>query len=367
MAAFAGDATATRALLESGANASIRTPSGTALEQARRGQEPSHREVVRLLEEHLKQYPNGMRPELNPPEQKNPPLLANFNRTTPLLTNEKFETYYERRYSGRPITEVMADLDRILDIKNFFDKDHEHLVCFAISKTHINLLTYLLDRCGSNLIIHSSLKYTPLTYCAKYGNAECFDIIFARKDINLLAKDHSGWNTLHHLVNRNKIRQAKMLMERLTPSDLLLRTGKGILSGLETVLHLAAMGGYGPLAINLCEKAGNSLLTIVDQKGQIPIHEAIKKHDLNMVKILLIMGTDPDFKLNGKTCYQFAQEKFIAIKEDASEADKKLNARAVLTELHAFRDSPVEYRRQPFPFGGDYSEHTVLTAKCSLM
>ncbi|HXH55247.1 MAG TPA: ankyrin repeat domain-containing protein [Gammaproteobacteria bacterium] len=69
-AASEGHAVAIKALLESGANANVKKKKSgllswgttTALEQAKKGKEPGHIEVVRLLEAHLKQYPNGIKP-----------------------------------------------------------------------------------------------------------------------------------------------------------------------------------------------------------------------------------------------------------------------------------------------------------------
>jgi len=62
IAAEMGHAAAITALLEAGADASIKTKWGTPLEQAKQGKEPAHAEVVKLLEAHLKQYPNGIKP-----------------------------------------------------------------------------------------------------------------------------------------------------------------------------------------------------------------------------------------------------------------------------------------------------------------
>ena len=81
-----GHTLAITALLEAGANASIKTKWGTALSFARQGKDPEHREAVKILEAHFKQYPNGIKPVrvMNPVvsfsakpssvlEQKDPP------------------------------------------------------------------------------------------------------------------------------------------------------------------------------------------------------------------------------------------------------------------------------------------------------
>ena len=88
-----GKAGAMIALLEAGADARIKTKLGTALEYARRGREPGHPEVVRVLEAHFKRYSNGIKPVRNMKkeislsakpsslsEQKNPPMLTKFNQ-----------------------------------------------------------------------------------------------------------------------------------------------------------------------------------------------------------------------------------------------------------------------------------------------
>jgi hypothetical protein len=89
IAAETGDVAVIAALLEASADASIKTPQGTPLELAKRGKEPGCPEVVRLLEAHLKQYPNGTKlvrairkDVILPPkpfssvEKKNPPILT---------------------------------------------------------------------------------------------------------------------------------------------------------------------------------------------------------------------------------------------------------------------------------------------------
>jgi ankyrin repeat protein/serine/threonine protein kinase len=60
-AARNGYALAVSALLEAGADCSLKTKWGTALEQAKRGKEAGYREVVKVLEEHLQRYPNGIK------------------------------------------------------------------------------------------------------------------------------------------------------------------------------------------------------------------------------------------------------------------------------------------------------------------
>jgi hypothetical protein len=49
------------ALLEAGANVNIKTPHGTPLELAKQGATQRDQDIVRLLEAHLQQYPNGIK------------------------------------------------------------------------------------------------------------------------------------------------------------------------------------------------------------------------------------------------------------------------------------------------------------------
>lgn len=58
IAAENGHPKSVAALLEVGADASVKTPWGTALERAR---QQKHGDVVRILEAHFKQYPNGIK------------------------------------------------------------------------------------------------------------------------------------------------------------------------------------------------------------------------------------------------------------------------------------------------------------------
>lgn len=93
IAAQNGHAAAMAALLEAGADISGKTPWGTALECAKQGKEPEHKEVVRLLEVHFKKYLNEIKPAIimhqavsfSPQstsflEQKNSGILTQFNQ-----------------------------------------------------------------------------------------------------------------------------------------------------------------------------------------------------------------------------------------------------------------------------------------------
>ena len=79
------------ALLEAGANAAVKINSGsrgTALEVAKM---QGHSEVVRILKEHLKQYPNGVK-STGTIEEKNPSMLTQYQdgvqRTTEAGANQ---------------------------------------------------------------------------------------------------------------------------------------------------------------------------------------------------------------------------------------------------------------------------------------
>ena len=56
-----GDLTVINALLEAGANANTRTPQGTPLELAKQNTTQKGQYIVRMLETHLQQYPNGIK------------------------------------------------------------------------------------------------------------------------------------------------------------------------------------------------------------------------------------------------------------------------------------------------------------------
>ena len=98
IAAENGQLEAITALLDAGANASLTSRHGTALEAARRGSSRSSREIgiVRLLETHLQQYPDGVKPvriekeavslhaNFSRPEHKSPSTLTQFQQSTAL-------------------------------------------------------------------------------------------------------------------------------------------------------------------------------------------------------------------------------------------------------------------------------------------
>lgn len=57
-----GHVAAVTALLEVGADASVKTPWGTALERAKRGEKSQHLKIVKILEAHFRKYPKGLKP-----------------------------------------------------------------------------------------------------------------------------------------------------------------------------------------------------------------------------------------------------------------------------------------------------------------
>ncbi len=93
-AACDGQAAVMTALLDAGADANIKTTSGTALDCAKQGKELGHLKVVKLLEAHFQQFPNGVRPVqitgesvqntdrmYRPMEQKSPSMLTQFHQS----------------------------------------------------------------------------------------------------------------------------------------------------------------------------------------------------------------------------------------------------------------------------------------------
>jgi ankyrin repeat protein len=137
MAAQIGDATTMTALLEAGANASLKTPQGTPLEQAKKGTEPGCPEVVRLLEAHLQQYPNGIKTarrtnkevgflaKSSPQtEQKNPPA------TTQSYQNNLASSLSDLNPQANPVSSVALSTNAVVKRResntiNLADKKEE--------------------------------------------------------------------------------------------------------------------------------------------------------------------------------------------------------------------------------------------------
>jgi hypothetical protein len=95
-----GDVTVINALLEAGANANTRTPQGIPLELAKRDTTQKGQDIVRLLETHLQQYPNGIKT-----------LVVN-SEATPLNQESHPENFVKEgsRY-GNPTVEAEAGRD----------------------------------------------------------------------------------------------------------------------------------------------------------------------------------------------------------------------------------------------------------------
>ncbi len=275
-------------------------------------------------------------------------------------------TFYEL-FRARTPEDIRAYVGAIPDIRDYIDIHGDHIFVFAILKKDIILLQYLLAHCDPNLEINS-LKETPLICAIKqHGAMEMFEIIVRDPRVELLKVDYSGWNALHHAINRNKIKQASILITKLSAADICRQTGSGFVAGLETPLHIAAMGGHCHLAIELLHKAP-ALLEMCDQNEQTPIHEVIKNGKIGMLKLLLIKGADPTKRSHGKDCYMIAREAIVQFETRNRNYALLSGAKAILAELELYRINPDAYRQQDL---SDIREphYAVSTAKvtCCLM
>jgi len=204
IAAERGHAAAITVLLEAGADASVETPFGTALERAKKGKEPGHAEVVKLLEAHLKQYPNGIKPvkaitkkdfptkSFSSPEQKNSSESTLQSKATDLKTTVSLiEAITENNEE-----EVFRLLNLKVDPsgKKIIDEVDETCRGSALHWATVDGYFHFIDplvKAGINVNKQDKDGRTPVYYAAVDGCVEAIRILkTAGANVNTPENEH---------------------------------------------------------------------------------------------------------------------------------------------------------------------------------
>lgn len=190
---------------------------------------------------------------------------------------------YACRNGNVPMAEALVDKGAYVDVS----EDFEVPLLFAIEKTDLKMLNYLVKVCKANTNIRNLKKKTPLMFAAESNNADVMKLILSSDfgDVNSL--DDCGRNALHYAVE----------CTNTAVFDVLVR--KGI-----DVYHCDDEG-YSPFMRAAIEQNTNMVtyfLTRVpsfdvnrkDDKGFPPLLLCIKNRvSITLIKRILEYGNEP--------------------------------------------------------------------------
>ena len=134
--------------------------------------------------------------------------------------------------------------------------------------------------------------HKPLTLAAKSGCLAMVELII-QEDCDINARDGSGWNALHFASYHGHYQVVEPLLTHgVSP--------KAITSCKETPLLLAVKRIQFPVAERLLRSDNNSnLVGVEDERGQQPVHHAVRAGSLEIFSLLMSNGG----KINGENAF----------------------------------------------------------------
>jgi len=294
IAAKNGHTTAIVALLEAGANASIKTKRGTALDQARKGKEPGHPDVVRLLEAHFKQYPNGIKPV----KVINKLVLNKFLKLLKKGELDKAESMLAFMDDDKGESEAISILRAAGKNIMVPDKNGRTLVYIAAENGHVPVIT-ALKAAGTNVNTPDNDGRTPVYIAAAMGHAVAVTALKAAgANVNTAKSDGT---TPVYKAAENGYAEA---IAALKSAGANVNSPKP--DGL-TPVYAAAENGYAE-AITALKAAGANVNTSGND-GFTPVYIAARKGHAEAITALKAAGANMDTPVDGFTPVYVAAEK----------------------------------------------------------
>ena len=235
--------------------------------------------------------------------------------------NKLFE--YIRNHDWKNFKDILSSDDAI-DV-NVRDIHSNHLLAYAVRFNRLDIVTILLDRgahydivdrmersilydaieLSFNSIVIKLLETSdqnigimitdirdlngniPLHYAIKFKHPEIVDMMIKYKS-NPYTIDAEGYNSLHLAVRSGVFEIVKSVASNMTNLDT--KTSHG-----ETALHIAINYQYNTIAEFLLNE--NASANIVDSESEFsPLHYAVGWDNINIVKLLLKKGADPNIQ-----------------------------------------------------------------------
>ncbi|KAL8946321.1 MAG: hypothetical protein Q9222_007261, partial [Ikaeria aurantiellina] len=125
--------------------------------------------------------------------------------------------------------------------------------------------------------------HKPLTLAAKSGSLDMVELMI-QEGCNTNAKDERGWNALHFASYHGQYQ----IIEQLFAGGV---SAKATTSRKETPLLLAVKGSHFPVVERLLRSDNdNSLISAEDERGQQPVHHAVRAGSLEIFNLLMSNG-----------------------------------------------------------------------------
>lgn len=196
--------------------------------------------------------------------------------------------YYRTNFSNDQIDEVTFSgcfgRKKIRSIKRIDSKDSSGRTALhsAILSSKFELALVLLDYGCSVDVVEEIYKWTPLHCAATYGNAKVIETLI-KKGCKLWERDFHGRTPLNIACKEGRIDECRLIIESYSMS-------------------------YQKKSSNFLSK--NPFEIPSTKSNFTPLHSAVVKGNLEIVKLLLAKGCDPCKKIKtGETALDLADEK----------------------------------------------------------
>ena len=259
-------------------------------------------------------------------------LISKYKDDVQLPDNDGWNAlhYFAEKGSYELIKTVV---DMGIDI-NCKTNDGKNCLHIAAEKGHLGLCRKLISKYNVDVQIPEHDGWTLLHYFAERGSYELIKTVFDmgidinlktndgknclhiaadcryfslfrtlinKHNVDMQTPDHNGWTTLHYFAKKGSYELVKAVADM--GIDINLKTNKG-----KNCLHIAADNGH----LNLCRKLiseHNFDVQIPEHDGWIPLHYFAKRSSYELIKTVVDMGIDINFKTNdGKNCLHIAAD-----------------------------------------------------------
>ena len=194
------------------------------------------------------------------------------------------------RGSDADIVRMLAETDVRIDCQG---SDKETALYIATQNDRMEVMKALLEA-GANTELLTDTWWSPLGLAIYQGDIEEVELLLAH-GADLQGSSVDGWRAMHHTVNRldqgNRDNDSAI-------ADLLLEAGASVNDRTvrgKTVLHQAVSNSRHDRVEELIGQ--NAELNTNNDYGHTPLMTAIGMGDVDMVRILLETGADPDRRM----------------------------------------------------------------------
>ncbi|KAI5840036.1 ankyrin repeat-containing domain protein [Morchella snyderi] len=279
-AAFGGHEYIIKLLIGGGANVSARDKSGiTAFERA---EKKGHKSVTRLLENPKK--PPGLMEGLEKTVklgclEKVELLLKNERHIDRLCMRKMLHIAVEAGYE--PVVRLL--LEKGADIRFLIGNSGWNALHAAAANGHEPVVRLLLEK-GADISSTCGNSGGNALHVAALKGHEPVVRLLLEKGADISTTDDNAWNALHHAALKGHEPVARLLLEKGADISSTVGNSRG------NALHAAASNGHEPVARLLLEK-GADISTTDDNAWNALHHAAFKGHEL-VVWLLLEKGAD---------------------------------------------------------------------------